>query len=129
MSTRIPENSPLSTDTLSRAATPSAARLLIHADDHVGTGRHDESRLQRLLALHAHGPRPHGRPPLNLRIDDLQGHRLHTVDDAGPLVDVPLPAGTYQVSVHLGQVRRCYTMTLEPGASFDLFLRLAPARR
>jgi hypothetical protein len=119
----------LNTDTSSRAATLSDARLLIHADDHVGAGRHDASRLQRLLALRAHGQRPHDRPPLNLRIDDLQGRRLHTVEDAGPLVDVPLPAGTYQVSVHLGHVRRSYTMTLEPGTSFDLYLRLAPGQR
>jgi hypothetical protein len=66
--------------------------------------------------------------PLNLRIDDLQGHRMHAVDSAGPLVDVPLPAGTYLVSVHLGPVRRSYTMTLEPGASFDLYLSLAAGR-
>lgn len=119
----------MNTDTSSRAATLSAARLLIHAEEPDGAGRHDASRLQRLLTLHAHAPRPCDRPPLNLRIDDLQGHRLHTVDDAGPLVDVPLPAGTYQVSVDLGQVRRSYTMTLEPGTSFDLYLRLASARR
>jgi hypothetical protein len=54
---------------------------------------------------------------------------LHTVDDAGPLVEVPLPAGTYQVTVQLGCVRRSYTMTLEPGMSFDLHLRLSPDRR
>jgi hypothetical protein len=119
------------TNTSTRSATLSAARLLIHADEHVGAGRRHrhESRLHRLLAFPGDGLAHHERLPLNLRIDDLQGHRLHTVDDAGPLVELPLPAGTYQVSVHLGPVRRSYTMTLEPGTSFDLYLRLAPDRR
>jgi hypothetical protein len=119
------------TNPSSCTATPSAARLLIHAVDHAGAGagHHHESRLHRLLALHANGQVPPDGPPLNLRIDDLQGRRLYTVDDAGPLVDVPLPAGTYQVSVDLGQVRRSYTMTLEPGTSFDLYLRFASDRR
>ncbi len=48
---------------------------------------------------------------------------MHSVDDAGPFVDIPLPAGTYHVTAELGKVRRSYTMTLEPGASFNLRLR------
>ena len=63
-----------------------------------------------------------------MRIDDLHGKRMFSVDDAGPLVDVPLPAGTYHVSAQRGNARCSYTMTLEPGVSFDLRLRLVPDR-
>jgi hypothetical protein len=113
----------------SRAAALAASRLLIHAEYDLGeSDRHHESRLQRLRAIQTRGPWNDKRAPLNLQIDDLQGHRVHAVDDAGPLIDVFLPAGTYHVSVHLGKVRRSYTLTLEPGTSFDLYPRLAPDR-
>jgi hypothetical protein len=113
----------------SPAPTLSSARLLIHAVDPVGTdGRHFEFPLRRMFALRAGGRWHHSRLPLRLQIDDLEGHGVHTDDDAGPLVDVRLPAGTYRVSVHLGALRRSYTMTLLPGASFDLHLRLTPDR-
>jgi hypothetical protein len=84
--------------------------------------------MQRLRALYAEGPWHDERAPLGLHIEDLQGHRVLTLDDAGPLIEVPLPAGTYHVSVCLGKVRRRYTLRLEHGASFDLYLRLAPDR-
>jgi hypothetical protein len=114
----------------SLAPTLSPARLLIHTGDPVDIDRrHFETPLRRLFALHTDGPCNRSRVPLTLQIDDLEGRRVHTVDDAGPLVDVPLPAGTYQVSVHLGTLRRSYTMTLLPGASFDLHLRLMPDPR
>ena len=78
---------------------PAAARLLIHADS---AGGADEGALEtvlvRLQAILAAGTR--------------QARR------------VPLPAGTYRVNADAGTVRRSYTMTLEPGASFDLHLRL-----
>jgi hypothetical protein len=115
------------TDSLPHAATLAAARLLIHAGrDACTNGRHFESPLRRLRALRADGPSTDPRARLSLQIDNLQGLRVHSVDDAGPLIDVPLPAGTYHVTVHYGSVRRRYTMTLESGASFDLHLRLAP---
>ena len=114
----------------SLAPTLSPARLLIHAADPIDTDRrYFETPLRRLFALHTDGPCNRSRVPLKLQIDDLEGRRVHTVDDAGPLVDVPLPAGTYQVSVHLGTLRRSYTMTLLPGASFHLHLRLTPDPR
>ncbi|MEO8119228.1 MAG: hypothetical protein ABI606_07895 [Rhodoferax sp.] len=59
-----------------------------------------------------------------MQIDDLRGHRVLDIEAAGPLVDVPLPAGTYHVTAHRGKVRRGYTMTLKQGAFFDLYLRL-----
>ena len=105
----------------------SAAHLLIHAETDVGErDRHFESPMRRLRALYADGPWHDERAPLGLQVDDLQGHRVLDIDDAGPLTDIPLPAGTYHVNVHLGKVRRSYTMTLEQGASFDLHLRLTP---
>lgn len=118
---------PLDTDTPLGGLTPSAARLVIHVEDDVGTrGRHARPPLQRLRALYADGPWHEERAPLSLRIDDLRGHRVLAIDDAGPLIDVPLAAGTYHVTVHLGNVRRSYTMTLEQGTTFDLYLRLTP---
>ncbi|MGS0754622.1 hypothetical protein ACVBEH_07820 [Roseateles sp. GG27B] len=36
-----------------------------------------------------------------------------------------MPPGTYQITALLGAYRRSYTMTLEPGTSFHLHLRLA----
>lgn len=108
----------------------SPARLVIHAEDHVGV----RDRPLEAAPWRSRGSRPgvrgnDSRAPLSLHIDNLQGLRVHSVDDAGPLVDVPLPAGTYHVTVHFGKVRRSYTMTLEAGASFDLYLRLAPDRQ
>jgi hypothetical protein len=47
------------------------------------------------------------------------------LDDAGPLVEVALCPGTYHVSAQRGRLRRGYTVTLQQGASFDLYLRLA----
>ena len=104
---------------------PAAARLLIHADS---AGGADEGALEtvlvRLQAILAAGTRQARRVPLRLSVEDLQGRRVLAVDDAGPLLEVPLPAGTYRVNADAGTVRRSYTMTLEPGASFDLHLRL-----
>ena len=113
-----------------RAARPAAARLLIHV-----VGAHPSRRgrlpspLRRLLGLftarrwrtelQATGP------PLDIRIDDLQGRRLLTIQDPGPLIDVPLPPGTYHVTARLGPVQRSYTLALDPDAAFDLHLRLA----
>jgi len=110
-----------------RAATLSAAHLLIHAEAEIGErDRHSESPLRRRRALYADAPWHDERAPLGLQIDDLEVQRVLDIDDAGPLTDIPLPAGTYHVSVHLGKVRRSYTMTLEQGVSFDLHLRLTP---
>ncbi len=117
---------PVNTNTSPHTEAPSPARLVIHAQHHVSSGRTFESPLRRMRTSNSRVAGNGKQEPLNLRIDTLQGLRVHAIDDAGPLVDVPLPAGTYHVTVHLGQVRRSYTMTLEPGASFDLYLRLAP---
>ncbi|MET0349035.1 MAG: hypothetical protein ABW067_04535 [Rhizobacter sp.] len=101
------------------------ARLLIHAHDDHPPGRHADSPLQRLLALYPSSARSAHREPLRLLIDTLEGETVLAVDDAGPLVDVSLPPGTYHVTAHLGDSHRGYTMRLDQGASFDLHLRLA----
>ncbi len=60
--------------------------------------------------------------PLRLHIDDLQGQRVFTADDAGPELDLDLPAGTYQVTALLGPRCRGYTLTLVEGEPNALYL-------
>jgi hypothetical protein len=60
--------------------------------------------------------------PLRLHIDDLQGQRVFTADDAGPALDLDLPAGTYQVTALLGPHCRGYTLTLVEGVPNELYL-------
>ena len=108
-------------------AEPAAARLLIHTEGPVAAAAKEPwSPLQWLLAWAPTNLRQDPHAPLRLQIDDLQNHPFLTLDDAGPLVDVVLPAGTYHVAVQRGDVRRGYTMTLAQGASVELYLRLAP---
>jgi hypothetical protein len=38
------------------------------------------------------------------------------------VLEVPLPAGTYHVNVRLGDAKRRYTVTLEHGATVNLYL-------
>ncbi len=107
----------------------SPAHLLIHAGAEAGpTVASLESTLHRLRARLAAVGLPDVRAPLKLRVEDLQGRRLHTVDDAASVTVVSLPAGTYHVTAILGDLRRSYTLTLAQGAMLDLYLRL-PARR
>lgn len=74
-----------------------------------------------LRGLYAPAPaKPEG--PLRLHIDNLQGQRVFTADDAGPLVELALPVGTYQVTAVLGTLCRGYTLTLVEGAPNDLYL-------
>jgi hypothetical protein len=115
------------TDTSPQTGVPPPARLVIHAE-HLASasGRPFDPPLRHTRTSDPGGARNGQRAPLSLRIDNLKGLRVHAVDDAGPLIDVPLPPGTYHVTMQFGTVRRSYTMTLEPGASFDLYLRLAP---
>jgi hypothetical protein len=108
--------------TLASAASPSAARLLIHAVSDDGSASLTfESWIRRLREHVRDGP--HGAQALRvLEIRDLAGHRVLAIDDAGALVDVTLPPGTYHVSASLGGARRSYTVALEPGACFDLYV-------
>ena len=112
------------------AETLSVAHLLIHAEDGVdSSGRRIEAALRRLRSLYVTKSVHEDRVQLRVQINDLQGQRVFDIEAvAGPLIDVPLPAGTYHVTAHLGKVRRGYTMTLKQGSSFDLYLRLAVHR-
>jgi hypothetical protein len=119
----------VATGTLSRAAPLSAARLLIHSAGFAGASSGFlESMLQRLRALFFDVPRPVERAPLSLQIDDLQGRRVLDIDHPGPMIELSLPGGTYQVTAQLGKVRRGYTLTLDHGATFDLHLCLVADR-
>jgi hypothetical protein len=116
---------------------PQAARLLIQArpmDAALTAGQGWVWRRvwrqvwRRLTGL---GPWPGGRgtrparPPALVRIDDLQGRRFFTSEDARACIDLPLPAGTYHVTVRLGELQRRYTVVLEQGATVRLDLPLA----
>ncbi len=119
----------MNTKVASCAETPSAARLVIHDEREVdGICKYVEYQLKRLRALYSDRP-GHDRAPLKVEINDLQGCRVLAIDNAGSLIDVPLPAGTYHVTAHLGKLRRGYTMTLQQGESLDLHLRLSPDRQ
>lgn len=113
------------TDTLPHAVTLSAARLVIHAEaGRCSGGSHRERAMQWLRALCSRDHKAE-RSPLRLQIADLQGNVMLTSADAGALVDVSVPAGTYQVTAQFGTLRRDYTLTLKQGTAFDLYLRLA----
>lgn len=129
------ERRPMKLSPVTPALQPlTAAHLLIHAE-RGNILRPGSSVLGAALrGLRARytgsgGPaNPTPRPlPLQLQVDDLLGQRLHAVADAGHLTDLSLPAGTYQVAAQLGNYRRSYTMTLEPGTSFHLHLHFGKA--
>ena len=104
-------------------------RLLIHAEDAADLdGIRFGSWQRRLRALGWHGLPRDERAELSVQIDDLQGNPVLAIAAAGPLVEVPLPGGTYHVTARRGKLLRAYTMTIQQGASFDLHLRLKPWR-
>lgn len=113
-------------DTKHGGARPNSSRLLIHAGEKNGVRcGYLESIVNWIRALRSNTA-AHGKPlPLFLQIDDLLGNHVVEINDAGPLIDVSLPAGAYQVKAQIGNVRRDYTLTLVQGASFDLHLSLA----
>lgn len=101
------------------------ARLVIHAAaDPAARGTLFTAPLVWLYwlrGLYASAPtKPDG--PLRLHIDNLQGQRVFTADDASPLVELALPVGTYNVTAVLGNLCRGYTLTLVEGVPSDLYL-------
>jgi hypothetical protein len=99
------------------------AHLLVHA----GEPRRDAARpslWHRLARRVLRAPRPSARAPVHLSIDDLAGRRLLELDQVAPLLDIPLPPGTYHVTACQGPAMRRYTMTLAGTAAHDLHLRL-----
>ena len=120
---------PADMQTPAGGALSPTARLLIHAAAATGASPNNaRSPLQWLRALCQFRALRGQRGQLRLNIADLHGRQVLATEDSGPLTVVSLPAGTYHVDAHLGNVRRRYTMTLEHGASFDLYLDLAPVR-
>lgn len=103
---------------------PSAARLRIHLD--LGAQARDRglrAALRRLRSLIAADPRALWRTPFGLRIDDSGGKEVFAIDDAGPLLNMQLPPGRYQVTARFRNLLRSYTLTLAQGETFDLHLR------
>lgn len=99
------------------------ARLLIHAVHGEAPGRgHSVAPLRAWRALVAslwgQSPCAHA----DVQVDDLRGRQLYAAEDAQSLLEVPLPAGTYHVNVRRGDARRRYTVTLEHGATVNLYL-------
>ena len=105
--------------------TPAISRLLIHADT-VPMPRKTrfEATLCRLRRLYSHDVDNTEVAPLSVQIVNLQGRRVFDVESDAPLLEIPLPAGTYHVTAQCGHVCRSYTMVMESGTSFNLYLRL-----
>jgi hypothetical protein len=102
------------------AAAFDSAHLLIHTGNAVGTIRSLLDLVFRALGL-KHSPWQ-DREPIQVDVEDLGGNKMLSLDEAAPLIDLPLPPGTYQVTARHGKVRRGYTLTLARNTSFDLYL-------
>lgn len=114
------------TNLLPTDSSPLMARLQIHAPDELCAADSTFIKTVRhLLSICSHGRMPCERACISLDIRDAHGLRVFSLDDAGPLVDVPLPAGTYHVAVHVAQIERGYTMTLVQGSLVNLYLGIA----
>jgi hypothetical protein len=111
-------------DNQTRPVALPEARLLIHTESHQADSGRFATTLRRLRALCFPGHNA-SRGQLRLQIADLQGKVVMASHDASAVVDVSLPAGTYQVKAQFGDFRRDYTLTLTQGMSFDLYLQFA----
>jgi hypothetical protein len=104
------------------------ARLLIHAcDPPAPAGCGAFARALRRLAGRAWRGRARRAPLLRMvQVDDLLGRAFFASDSSRVAVelpiDLPLPAGTYHVTVDGSGQQRRYTVTLEQGATFHLHL-------
>lgn len=98
--------------------------MLIHAIDLSRDGEGPVARvLHRWRAWATTGARKGPAARVALQIADMQGRPLFHADELPPLIEVPLPAGTYHVTVNLGEQQRRYTVALKQGTRFDLYLR------
>ena len=105
------------------------AHLLIHAHEGVRTGSGRFAWMpSRLRAMASDRLPSHPAAPTGVRVQDLQGHEYFAADDARSLIDLPLPAGTYHVTLRQGELQRRYTVALEHGTRFDLHLPQATDR-
>lgn len=101
------------------------SRLRIHAP--AGDTGWSLPCLWRRVLARARGA-PHTDSLPTVEIHDLPGRRLLTLSNAGALVDIVLPTGTYHVSALSSNGRRSYTVVLEQNATTDLHLLPAGAR-
>ena len=105
------------------------AHLLIHAHEGVPAGPDRFAWMpSRLRALAPDPRRRAAATRTGVRVEDLQGREYFAAEDAHSLIDLPLPAGTYHVTLRLGELQRRYTVALEHGARFDLHLPVATNR-
>ncbi|MDE2452108.1 MAG: hypothetical protein KGL43_00820 [Burkholderiales bacterium] len=109
--------------TTSADAADRPARLHIHAQARPVPPPIPLARRWR-DALRAIGGWTRHANPLSLHIEDLGGHRVFALDEAGASTEVALSAGTYFISARRGETRRGYTVRLEAGTAFDLYLQL-----
>jgi len=59
---------------------------------------------------------------VHLRIADQAGHQVLALRDAGPLTNVKLPPGRYQVDCSFGHMQRHNSVELKDGQPVDLYL-------
>ena len=112
------------------ALRPCAARLYVHAEGGITyTGLRVEALFRNLLTRLRCSSMDGTSHSLRLQIQDLRKQCVRVVDDAEKTTDLALPPGTYHITATLGQWKRRYTMTLEPGTTFHLYLRLFATRR
>jgi hypothetical protein len=105
-----------------------AARLLILTD---GAAAACAGPLPKLLAgwrLRLRWPRPAALATRAVVVDDVQGRQFFVCEDARPLIDLSLPAGTYHVTLRAGALQRRYTAALQDGATVELRLPPPAAR-
>ena len=107
-------------------SSPTMARLQIHGMGGPGsTGATVVQMLRSMRAFCLHGRLPRKCASTRLCITDAHGRQVFSLEDAGPLIVVPLPAGTYHVTAQNNQARRSYTMTLYQGSSVNLHVRFS----
>lgn len=99
------------------------SRLRIHADSS-SDGFEREGFRAMSAVWRRWWVRVRGGPALcTLEVRDLPGHRLLTLSNAGSLIDMVLPTGTYQVTTQTGESLRRYTVVLERDVITELHLQ------
>ena len=62
---------------------------------------------------------------LKVRVENTAGHPVFAYNDAGPLTDIRLPAGSYRVIADYHGVERSSLVQVKPGAPANLYLHWA----
>jgi hypothetical protein len=109
---------------------PASARALspVPAYQDGGFGKEQVAAMQRRLDHYdlrltfSEGKHNAYAADLKLRITDGSGRKVFALDHAGPLTDVNLPPGRYQVVADFGGVRRSGSVDVKPGLPAALAL-------